>query len=140
MEVEVSTVVDRPVTTVWAWYAVNHVENHPRWNPQLELKQISEGPIGLGTVIRRRNTMYDRPIEGMMEVVEFEPNSVMGVKIRDGDIETNGRARFVAQGSDRTAVTLWAEFPGMDDSMVETIKPLMQRSTQTIKRLIESET
>lgn len=140
MEVEVTTVVDRPVATVWDFYAVHHVENHPRWDPDIELERISEGPIGLGTVLRRRNKRYGEPTEGTAEIVEFEVGRVMGAKIRDGDIKTNGRATFVAQGLDRTAITLWGEFPGMDDSMVETIKPLMQRSAATIKRLIESET
>jgi hypothetical protein len=35
MELEVSTVVDRPVAVVWNFYAVHHVENHPRWDPDL---------------------------------------------------------------------------------------------------------
>jgi hypothetical protein len=47
MEVEVTTMVDRPVAIVWNFYAVHHVENHPRWNPDLELEQISEGPIAI---------------------------------------------------------------------------------------------
>jgi Polyketide cyclase / dehydrase and lipid transport len=140
MEVEVTTVVDRPVATVWNFVALNHVQNHPRWDPDIELDQITEGPIGLGTVIKRRNTRYETPTEGTMEVVEFEPEKVMGSKIHDGAIETNGRVTLVAEDQDRTAITLWAEFPGMDESMAERIAPLMQRSAQTIKRLIESET
>lgn len=140
MEVEVTTVVDRPVATVWVFYAVHHVENHPRWDPDIELEPTTDGPIGLGTILRRRNNRYGEPTIGIAEIVEFEAGRVMGAKIRDGDIETNGRATFVAQGSDRTSMTLWGEFPGMDHSMVEKIKPLMQRSAQTIKRLIESET
>ena len=34
MEIDVSTVVDRPVATVWDFSAVHHVENHPRWDPE----------------------------------------------------------------------------------------------------------
>ena len=53
MKIAVSTVINRPVADVWRWYAVEHVRNHPRWDPDMELEQISEGPIG--TRIRRRN-------------------------------------------------------------------------------------
>jgi integrase len=74
--------------------------------PDIELEQISEGPIGLGTVIRRRHKRYGQPTEGTMEVVEFEPNRLVGVKIRDGDLETNGRATLVNEGPDKTTVTL----------------------------------
>jgi hypothetical protein len=140
VEIDVSTVVDRPVATVWDFYAVHHVENHPRWDPDLELRKLSEGPIGLGTVIKRRNTRYDTPTEGTMEVIEFEPEKVMGLKIQDGPIETNGRATFSAATPNTTKITIWAEFPGMDDSMAGKIRPLMDRSALTIKRLIESET
>jgi len=140
VEIEVSTVVERPVATVWDFYAVHHVENHPRWDPDLELEKLSDGPIGLGTLIKRRNTRYDTPTEGTMEVVEFEPEKVMGVKIQDGPIETKGRARFSAATPDTTGMTIWAEFPGMDDSMADKIRPLMERSAQTIKQLIESRT
>ncbi len=140
MEIEVSTVVDRPVATVWGFYAVHHVENHPRWDSDLELEKLSDGPIGLGTVIKRRNVRYETPTEGTMEVVEFEPEKVMGVRIQDGPIETRGRATFSAAGPTATDVTIWAEFPGMDESMAEKVRPLMERSARSIKRLIESET
>jgi uncharacterized membrane protein len=140
MEVEVATVVDRPLATVWDFYAVHHVENHPRWDPDLELTKLSDGPVGLGTVIKRRNTRYGTPTEGTMEVVEFEPGRVMGLKIQDGQIETRGRATFSAATQTTTHITIWAQFPGMDDSMVDRIRPLMERSARTIKQLIESET
>lgn len=125
---------------VWDFYAVRHVEDHPRWDPDLELEMLSEGPIGLGTVIKRRSTRYDPATEGTMEVVEFEREQVMGMKIQDGPIETRGRATFSAATPNTTDVTIWAEFPGLDDSMADKIKPLMERSAQTIKQLIESET
>jgi hypothetical protein len=41
-KINVSTVIDRPVASVWRWYAVEHVRNHPRWDPLMELEQISE--------------------------------------------------------------------------------------------------
>lgn len=93
MKTEVSIEIDRPVADVWRWYAVDHVRNHPRWNPDLELEQMSDGPIGLGTRIRRRNTMGGAPIDGEMEVIEFEPELAMGVSIRDGNTETTAGPR-----------------------------------------------
>jgi hypothetical protein len=140
VEIEISTVVDLPVAAVWDFYAVHHVENHPRWDPDLELEKLSDGPIALGTLIKRRNIRYDPPTEGTMEVVDFEPGQVMGVMIQDGPIETRGRATFSTASPDTTRMTIWAEFPGLDDSMFDKIRPLMERSAQNIKTLIESET
>jgi hypothetical protein len=140
MKVEVSIVIDRPVATVWEFYAVYHVENHPRWDPDLELELVSDGVIGLGSVISRKNTRYETPTEGTMEIVEFLHEQRMGVKIHDGPITTNGWAAFEAVGDSQTGLSLGAEFPGMDESMSDKIRPLMERSARTIKQLIESET
>lgn len=140
MELEVSTVVGRPVATVWDFYAVHHVENHPRWDPDLELENTTHGPVGVGTVIRRRSTRFETPTVGTMEVTEFEPEKAMRVRTRDGSMTINGWATFTEIGELETKLTIGGEFPGMDNSMADTIRPLMERSAATIKRLLESET
>lgn len=140
MELEVSTVVDRPVAVVWNFYAVHHVENHPRWDPDLELENISDGPIGIGTVIQRRSVRFETPTEDTMEVVEFEPERLMRVKTQDGTLTINGWAAFTESGDNATRLTLGGEFPGMDESMTDMIRPLMKRSVANIKQLVESET
>jgi Polyketide cyclase / dehydrase and lipid transport len=141
MRVEVSTVVDRALADAWRFYAVEHVRNHPRWDPDMELEQITEGPIGSGTVIRRRNTHFDTPVEGTMEIVEFEPERVMAAVIHDGPVETHGRATFTKEGPGRTRITISAEFPDMDESSMDVgrLRTLMERTARNIKRLAESE-
>lgn len=140
MELEVSTTIDRPVATVWNFYAVHHVENHPRWDPTLELEATSDGPIGVGTVIRRRATRFGETTEGTMEIVEFEPEKVMRVKTQDGPMTINGWVLFEPVDSDTTTLVLGGEFPGVDDSMEQKIRPMMEESASTIRSLIESET
>jgi hypothetical protein len=141
VKVDVSTVVDRAVNDVWRFYAVEHVRNHPRWDPDMELEQITDGPIGIGTVIRRRNTHSDTPVEGTMEVVEFDPERVMAVVIHDGPVETHGRVRFMEEGPSRTGITISAEFPDLDESSMDVsrLRTLMERSARNIKQLAESE-
>ena len=108
MKVEVSQVIDRPVSTVFRFYAHDHVRNHPRWDPMMELEQVSDGPIGVGTVIRRRNTHFGDPVEGTMEVTEFDENHAMGVVIHDGDTETLGRVVCEPLSSDQTRILISA--------------------------------
>ncbi|HVR33791.1 MAG TPA: SRPBCC family protein [Acidimicrobiia bacterium] len=139
MKLEVSTDIERPVGKVWDFYAVRHVENHARWDPSIELEPASHEPIGVGTVIRRRATRFGTIAEGTMEVTEFEPQKVMSVRTQDGPMAISGSAVFDALGEGETRLTLAAEFLGMDDSMEETIRPLMERSASNIKSLIESE-
>ena len=139
VRVQVSEVIDRPVADVFHFYAHEHVRNHPRWDPDMQLEQVSDGPIGVGTIIRRRNTHSGTPVEGTMEVVEFEPNRTMGVVIHDGATETRGRVTFKAESQERTTLTISAEFADMDESMESWITGLIERSARNIKQIIESE-
>ena len=139
VRVQVSEAVDRPVAEVFHFYAYEHVHNHPRWDPDMQLEQVSDGPIGVGTIIRRRNTHSGTPVEGTMEVVEFEPNRAFAVVIHEGPTETRGRVTFKAESQERTTLTVSAEFADMDESMESLITSLMERSARNIKHLIESE-
>lgn len=139
MKIEVTRVIDRPVADVFRFVAVDHVRNHPRWDPDMELEQLTEGPTRVGTVIRRRNSHSGSPVEGTMEVVEFEPERAMGTIIHDGTVETHGRITFDAVDQERTRVTISADTPAMEDSIGPMIRRLMERSADNMKRLIESE-
>ena len=141
IQLEVSQVVDRPVQVVFHFYADEHVRNHPRWDPDIELQKAVEGPLRLGSKILRRNKRSGTPVEGTMEVVEFELDRAFGLLIHDGAVEMRGRATFEALDEGRTRVTVSAEMPGMDESSANTtfLKSRMQRSVDTMKQLIESE-
>ena len=140
VKIQVSQVIDRPRAEVFKFYAHDHVRNHPRWDPDMELEQESDGPIGVGTVIRRRNSHSGTPVEGTMEVVEFEPNRTMAVVIHDGPAEVLGRATLEAPSHDRTILTINVELPGMDESMdTSLLTSMIERSARNIKELIESE-
>jgi hypothetical protein len=140
MRVEVSVVIDRPVPDVFGFVAHDHVRNHPRWDPDMQLEQVSEGPIGVGTIIRRRHTHGGSPVEGTMEVVEYEPDRAFGGVIREGATETRGRLTFAAESGQRTVLTISVDVPGMDESMDATpLRSLIERSAGNIKQLVESD-
>ena len=140
VRMELSQVIDRPVSDVFRFYAVDHVRNHPRWDPAIELWLDPDEPIGVGTVIRRRNSRSGTPVEGTMEVVEFELNKAFGVVTHDGPMEIRGRALFEETEPDRTTLSLHVEIPTMDESMAEPMTAAIQQSLRTIKQLIETET
>ncbi|MCJ2531157.1 MAG: SRPBCC family protein [Thermoplasmata archaeon] len=136
MRLDLSQFIDRPPAEVFSFYAVNHVRNHPRWDPDMELEQLTEGPIDVGTVIRRRHTHYGEPSEGTMEVVEYELNRAFGVVIHDGPIEIHGRTSVEPEAEGGTRLTMGIEIPGSTNP----IDPaLLERTLRNIKKLIESE-
>ena len=139
VRIEVSQEIDRPVGVVFNFYADDHVRNHPRWDPDMELWRTSDEPIGLGTIIQRRNSHGDTPVEGTMEVVEYEPNRAIGMVIREGDMETDGRATFEEAGEGRTRLTIAANMP-IDESMKDRMTGMVQGSLRNIKGFVEAET
>jgi len=139
VQLQVSYVIDRPLSKVFHFMATEHVRNHPRWDPDIELEQISDGPIGVGTMIRRRNSRSGTPVEGTMEIVEFEPNRAVGMVIHDGPVEMIGRATYEAESHDRIRLTVNVGIPSMDESMGSMLSSGIQQSLRNIKQLIESE-
>jgi hypothetical protein len=94
----------------------------------------------LGTRIRRRNVRWGTPVEGEMEVTEWEPEQAVAFVVRDANMQAHARATFEAVGPDRTVITLVTDFPGLDESKVAFLTGLMQRSVGNVKSLVESET
>lgn len=138
--VEVSTIIDRPVEDVFRIHATEHVQNHPRWDPKMQLEQITDGPIGVGTMIKRINSHSGVPVEGTMEVIEFEPNKSFGMIIKDGPAEMRGVAIYEPKGPDQTIYTLKTEFPGMDESVNKSaLTSKMEAAIQNHKRFFEAE-
>ncbi len=135
-----SQVIDRPIADVFHFFAQDHVRNHPRWDPDIQLEQLTPGPIGVGTILHRINSRSGTPVEGTMEVVEYELNRSMAMVIHDGAAEMRSRATFDAINPNKTALTIYLEIPGMDDSMDKTfLLSRLERSGLIRKQLMEAE-
>lgn len=141
MKLDRSIVIDRPPSAVFDFVAVNHLKNHPRWDPHMELQQLTEGPLRVGSQYRRRHTRVGAPIEGTMEIVEFEPEQSMGARILDhtpmGPLEVHSRMTMEPlDGDGRTRLTIYLDIPAMDASMDPS---MIEGSLRKMKELIEAE-
>ena len=140
LQLESSQVIDRPIDKVFHFVAVEHVRNHPRWDPDIELWLDSDTPIGVGTIIHRRNKRSGTPVEGTMEVVEFEPNRAFAMVIHDGPAEMRGRTTFDAINDNQTKITTIVDIHGLDENTDKTfLNSRLEHSAQIRKQLMESE-
>lgn len=140
LRLESSQVIDRPMDKVFHFFAVEHVRNHPRWDSDIELWLDSEAPIGIGTVIRRRNKRSGTPVEGTMEVVEFEPDRSFAMVIHDGPAVMHGRTTFEALNDHQTRLTTVVDIPGMDANTDPTfMNSRLESSARIRKQLMEAE-
>lgn len=117
LQFESSQVIDRPIDKVFHFFAVEYVRNHPRWDPDIELWLDADAPLGVDTVIHRRNKRSGTPVEGTMEVVEFEPDRAIAMRVMDGPMVTNARTTFEALNDHQTRLTTLIDIPGLDASM-----------------------
>jgi hypothetical protein len=135
-----SQVIDRLLADVFHFYAHDYVRNHPRWDPDLELEQISNGLIGVRTVILRCNSRGGAPVDGIMEVVEYEPNRVIALINHEGPVEMHGRTIFEAINDYQTCITTSIDFPDMDEKMDKSfLNRRIEQSWMIRKQLMESE-
>lgn len=140
MRLEHTIAIDRSVPAVWGFCVVDHVRNHPRWDSDIELSLDTEGPLGLGSLITRRNTRYEQPVEGTMEITEWDPPRRMGARIQEGSIVSSGWISLAPDGPNRTLLTRTAEFPGTDPAIREVVLARMDETGRILKTLVESET
>jgi uncharacterized protein YndB with AHSA1/START domain len=136
MKLELSELIDRPPAEVFRFVATDHVVNHPRWDPFMELEQVSEGPMRVGTVIRRHNSRSGAVVEGTMEVVEYQPDRVFALRIEDGPLVMHTRMLFEPAGKSSTRITGSIDIPAMDAPMDPS--PIGE-SLRRMKQLIEQQ-
>jgi hypothetical protein len=136
MKIDLSESIARPPADVFRFVATDHVKNHPRWDPQMNLVQETPGPIDVGTRIRRRHTRGETPVEGEMEIVGFDPGRSMAAVIRDGPMELRSRMIVEPEREGRTRLTFEVE---SDDAPLEMMKDPIRGSLRRIKELIEAE-
>lgn len=139
VKAQASGVIDHPVAKVFQFHAVDHVQNHPRWDPDIKLEQATDDPMGVGTMIKRLNSRSGKPVEGTMEVVEFEPDQAVTMIIHDGPVKMIARATYEAEDGDRTRLTMKIEFPDLDELDTDMLINGMQRSIRNIDQLLTSE-
>ncbi|MGB7876273.1 MAG: hypothetical protein WBL25_17955 [Anaerolineales bacterium] len=138
VKAQASGVVDHSVAKVFQFHAVEHVRNHTRWDPNIQLEDLTDGPMGVGKMIKRINTRSGKPVEGTMEVTEFEPNNAVTMLIHDGPVKLIARATYEAVSEDRTRLTMKVEFPDMEEMDTDMLESAMQTSIRNIDQLLKT--
>jgi hypothetical protein len=104
--------VARPPDAVFAFIA--EPANLAKWQTiKTHVTLVSDGPMGVGSLIREGNKAGPRRWEQLVEVTEFEPGRVFAVRVVEGQ-PSSGRWAFapVAAGS-RVDFEAGFEVPGL---------------------------
>ena len=139
MEFHFNEKIERPVSEVFTFYADDHLTNHPRWDPAMELTQTTEGPVEVGTSFDRHHTHFGRPVDGSMRVTRFDRDQSFSLTVDDGFGEWFLHLTFKPDGESATGVSLVADMPHLDDSYDTTrAEEIVERWLGGSKRLLEA--
>lgn len=120
-KLEFSMVINRPVEAVFAFLC--NAENDPKWaSGSIEVKKMSQGPIGVGTTWRSTGKFLGQRMESQSEVTEYEPNRKYAAKVKAGSIPFECRVTFERVGGG-TQVNI--AFEGEPDSFFKLTEPLL---------------
>ena len=104
---EVSTVINRPIAEVFAFFA--EPTNNPKCEEGLiECRKISPGPMGVGAQIIEVRKFMGRQMESTLDVTAFETNKKYAVKVASGPIPFELSAKFEAAG-DGTKISVMGQ-------------------------------
>jgi uncharacterized protein YndB with AHSA1/START domain len=104
VRIEASATIERPIAAVWEYLA--DPANNPKWDPgTLEVRQTSEGPIGVGTTLDVVVDLLGRQSLGV-RITAFEPERELRFEFVSGFMKpTRVAYRLAAVDPRRTRLT-----------------------------------
>jgi uncharacterized membrane protein len=82
---ELNIVVQRPVSEVFDF--VSDLTNGPQWQTGLfEVHNQTHGSLGVGSKFASVRKFLGRKVEGLVEIIEYEPNSKFVIKSASGTV------------------------------------------------------
>ena len=143
INVEVSTVINRPVAEVFAF--VVNFENHPKWETDFqEVKQLTSTPVGVGTTYNCVLKFPGQTVMSKFEITEYVVNQKIAFAGEPaGPAKPKGSFLFesVAGGTKITSLPR-PEFRGLfkllEPMMAGYIRKNNVAHLSTLKRLLET--
>ena len=140
--VEASVLIDRPVDEVFAY--VIDVRNWPQWTGFPEVKQTSEGPVGVGTTFWGVSEFMGRRAEWTSEVTGYEPNRTVEQKVAWGGMSIEQSMTFepVEGGTKYTQVgeaEIGGFFKVAEPIAKRTMRKQMEANLAKLKDILEGQ-
>lgn len=143
INLDLGTLVDRPMTDVFAFVA--NLNNMSKWNSAVvSLEQITPGAVGVGTKFKSVGEMMGRRIEGEVQVTTYEPHTKTGFQMNAGPMQINVTISFKPVGTG-TKISLNAQgnpagvFKLAEGMMQGRVKSMMEENLVRLKSVLEKE-
>jgi len=84
LKAESTITIQRPIEEVFTY--ITNTQEVPKWAPVKELKQTSEGALGIGTTMIQLIEFMGRTFESTTEVTKYDPPNVFAFKTTSGPV------------------------------------------------------
>ena len=139
---ELSIIINRPIEEVFAY--VSDLKNGPQWQTGLfEVRGLTEGSLGVGSKFASVRKFLGRKLEGVVEIIEYEPNNKMVIKSPSGSVPFEESYLF-GSTSEGTQLSTVLELHtsglmGLADPMIAgSLKREMESNFGDVKDFLES--
>ncbi len=147
MKVQASAIINRPPETVFRFAWVDHLKNHPRWDPNvISIEPLTEGPMRAGARFQLTRRMMGKVRTEIREVLEWEPPHRIVVRAESPgfDLRFTSTCEPAGDGGTRLVLVGDAHASGLRGMLMPLMKRRLERGladgTNRIKMLIEDET
>src|SRR5260370_24713141 len=84
LKAESTITIQRPIEEVFTY--ITNTQEVPKWSPVKELKQTSEGALGIGTTVTQVVEFLGRTFESTTEVTGYDPPKAFAFKATSGPV------------------------------------------------------
>ena len=141
IHLEHSIVIKRPVEQVFAF--VTKFENFPQWQVGMtQAQQVSAGAVGAGTQIAVTRNFLNQPVEGTVEVTDYQPNKTLAIKTAAGPVSMRLAYAFES-GDGNTKIKIVGEidpqgfFKVAEPLVAREVKSQLENSLANLKKILE---
>jgi hypothetical protein len=112
--------------------------------PVSNLRQTSEGPIGVGSTFAQSVEIFGQRFDGVIQITQYEPSRAFAFKVVQGPFPLANAMTFAPLDANRTNLTMIGEAePGKvlklaGPLLVPMVKKQLETQVATLKRLLES--
>jgi carbon monoxide dehydrogenase subunit G len=138
---DISTLVDRPLPEVFTF--LSNPLNLPKWQTMIDsIEQVTPGAVAVGSKYKVSAEMMGRKIDGVMEVITFEPPVKFGFTNQAGPMQVTVTATLKPVGTG-AKITLNAQgnpggvFKLAEGVLTKQIKSQMETNLANLKTLLE---
>ncbi len=143
INIEKSILINRPIEEVFTY--VSDLTHSAEWqNGLVEVRMVSEGPVGVGTRYAFVRSFMGKKMEASNEIEEFVPNSKIAFKTTSGPIPLEASYLFESTGRETKLTSTIEMHPGGFISLAEPLISAslgrdVEASLGKLKNMLESQ-